>query len=265
MDRTMSKPTNFIFSSKVEQVAIERSNYEPIYPPTEKIPVIIVDNFPALGKLTAMRFLEWVQQNPEGVISLPTGKTPEHFIKWVQYFLSHWDNAEAQQDLQQSGIDPSVKPRMDGLRFVQIDEFYPINPYQRNSFYYYINHYYIKGFGLSRDRALLIDVYQTGVPKDMLLENVFPDERVDLSLRTRQAANKLERIQKRVIEAVDQYCTEYETRVREMGGIGFFLGGIGPDGHIGFNVKGSDHYSTTRLTPTNYETQAAAASDMGGI
>lgn len=261
----MSKPTKFIYDSSVEQIAFKQSTYEPIYPPAEKIPVIIVDNFPALGKLTAMRFLEWVQQNPEGVVSLPTGKTPEHFIKWVQYFLRHWEEADAQQELQQWGIDPGVKPRMDGLRFVQIDEFYPINPYQRNSFYYYINHYYIKGFGLSRDRALLIDVYQTGVPKDMLLENVFPDERVDLTLRTRQATNKLERIQKHVIEAVDQYCTEYETRVREMGGIGFFLGGIGPDGHIGFNVKGSDHYSTTRLTPTNYETQAAAATDMGGI
>jgi glucosamine-6-phosphate deaminase len=50
-----------------------------------------------------------------------------------------------------------------------------------------------------------------------------------------------------------------------MGGIGFFLGGIGPDGHIGFNVQGSDHYSTTRLIATNYETQAAAATDLGGI
>ena len=52
---------------------------------------------------------------------------------------------------------------------------------------------------------------------------------------------------------------------RALGGIGFFLGGIGPDGHIGFNVRGSDHFSTTRLTGVNYETQAAAASDLGGI
>ena len=44
-----------------------------------------------------------------------------------------------------------------------------------------------------------------------------------------------------------------------MGGIGFFLGGIGPDGHIAFNVRGSRFYSVTRLTGTNYETQAAAA------
>ena len=50
-----------------------------------------------------------------------------------------------------------------------------------------------------------------------------------------------------------------------LGGIGFFLGGIGPDGHIAFNVRGSDHFSTTRLTATNYETQAAAATDLGGI
>jgi glucosamine-6-phosphate deaminase len=58
---------------------------------------------------------------------------------------------------------------------------------------------------------------------------------------------------------------EYEQRIQELGGIGFFLGGIGPDGHIGFNIKGSDHFSTTRLCPTNYETQAAAATDLGGI
>ena len=30
-------------------------------------------------------------------------------------------------------------------------------------------------------------------------------------------------------------------------------------------MRGSDHFSTTRLTGINYETQAAAASDLGGI
>jgi len=261
----MNLKKKFAFESNVERIAFEKSGYEPIYPASEKIPVIIVDNFPDLGKLTAVRFLEWVQQNPEGVISLPTGKTPEHFIKWVQYYLRNWDQPDAQKELEDWGIDPSKKPNTRGLRFVQIDEFYPINPQLHNSFYYYINHFYIKGFGLNKSKALLIDVYRLGVPEDMIFEDVFPEEKVDLSLRTRQASNKLERIQKQVIEAVDQYCTGYETQIREMGGIGFFLGGIGPDGHIGFNVKGSDHYSTTRLTLTNYETQAAAATDMGGI
>jgi hypothetical protein len=68
-----------------------------------------------------------------------------------------------------------------------------------------------------------------------------------------------------VLNAVDQFCTDYEHRIREMGGIGFFLGGIGPDGHIAFNIRGSDFFSTTRLVEPNYETRAAAATDLGGM
>ena len=49
-----------------------------------KVPYIIVDSFPDLGLITTLRFFEWVFNNPEGVISLPTGKTPEYFIKWTQ-------------------------------------------------------------------------------------------------------------------------------------------------------------------------------------
>ena len=56
---------------------------------------------------------------------------------------------------------------------------------------------------------------------------------------------------------IDKRCAEYENKIRSLGGIGFFLGGIGPDGHIAFNVRGSDHNSTTRLTSTNFETQAS--------
>ena len=33
------------------------------------IPYLVVENFPQLGLLTALRFLEWVSENPEGVIS----------------------------------------------------------------------------------------------------------------------------------------------------------------------------------------------------
>ena len=261
----MTKKNEPTPESRVEQIALAKSNRKFVYAPTEKIGVIEVDNFPALGKLTAMRFLEWVQNNPEGVISLPTGKTPEHFIKWVNYYLQNWHLPEPQKELEENGLDPANKPDMSKLTFVQIDEFYPINPTQNNSFYHYINKYYIRGFGLDLHKAMLIDAWTTGIPEELTPSEVFPDGIVDLSLRTRQGKSKLERLQKQVIEAVDQYCTEYEDRIRRMGGIGFFLGGIGPDGHIGFNVRGSDHYSTTRLTATNYETQAAAAIDLGGI
>jgi len=251
--------------SRVEQKAIEQSGRELIYTPREKIPSIVVDNFPALGKLTALRFIEWVQNNPDGVISLPTGKTPEHFIRWVTLFLRNWDQKDVQKELENGGVDPSIRPDMRNLHFVQIDEFYPINPKQNNSFYHYIKKFYIKGFGLDAKKAMLIDAWRIGIPEGMEPAEVFPDGIVDLSLRTRLGAHKKERLQKSVIEAMDQFCTEYEDKIRKLGGIGFFLGGIGPDGHIGFNVQGSDHFSTTRLTATNYETQAAAATDLGGI
>ena len=63
----------------------------------------------------------------------------------------------------------------------------------------------------------------------------------------------------------DQWCADREAEIRAKGGIGFWLGGIGPDGHIAFNCSGSDPFSTTRLSEINYETQAASAGDLGGI
>ncbi len=253
-------------TSAVERRALARSGFDQLrYPPTEKIGVLIVDNFPDLGRITALRFLEWVQENPEGVISLPTGKTPEYFIKWTQHFLRTWDEPETRKTLEEFGLDPGRKPKLRGLTFVQIDEFYPIDPHQPNSFYYYVHRFYLKGFGLDPHKALLIDATKIGLPPGMRLEEVWPDYAVDLSLRFRQPRTRLERLQKQVLEAVDEWCQRYEEKIRALGGIGFFLGGIGPDGHIAFNVRGSDHFSTTRLTYTNYETQAAAAVDLGGI
>lgn len=64
---------------------------------------------------------------------------------------------------------------------------------------------------------------------------------------------------------IDNWCAEYEARIRRKGGIGFFLGSIGPDGHIAFNTRGTSHFSPTRLTETNFETQAVTAGDLGGI
>ncbi len=252
-------------NSKVEKYYQEKSHKKLRYEPTEKISIIQVDNFPELGKLTALRFIEWAQENPNGVVSLPTGKTPEHFIKWVKKIINEWDTDFVQNILTEVGFENKSKPNLFNLRFVQIDEFYPIDSHQHNSFYYYISKYYFKDLGLDPEKALFMNINNIPTPDDLPLAEIFPDNIVDLSLRTRFATNKLERLQKRCIEMVDQFCTEYEAKIRDMGGIDFFLGGIGPDGHIGFNVKGSDHFSTTRLIPTNYETQAAAAADLGGI
>ncbi len=252
-------------NSRVEQRALESTGERLTYAPSEKCGVIVVDSFPDLGTLAALRFIEWVQQNPEGVVALPTGKTPEYFIKEVKRFLKGWEQPAIQRELAERSVDPGAACILKGLRFVQIDEFYPMNPLHHNSFHYYVSRYYIEGFGLDPARALLIDGSRIGLPPGRSLGDVWPDDEVDLSLRYRLANSNREEIQKEVIQQIDEWCTEYEERIRNLGGIGFFLGGIGPDGHIGFNVRGSDLYSTTRLSAVNYETQAAAAADLGGI
>ena len=47
-------------------------------------------------------------------------------------------------------------------------------------------------------------------------------------------------------ENIDEECSRYEEKIKAVGGIDLFLGGIGPDGHIAFNEPGSSLVSRTR-------------------
>ena len=49
-------------------------------------------------------------------------------------------------------------------------------------------------------------------------------------------------------------CENYEKKIASLGGIEFFLGGIGPDGHIAFNEPGSSLSSRTRVKTLTYDT-----------
>ena len=248
--------------SQVENCFFESSN---LAEPTTPVPHIVVENVPDLGLLTALRFLEWTADNPQGVISLPTGKTPEYFIKWTQQILANWNDTKIEKLRREHGLSISDKPDLHQLRFVQIDEFYPIDPQQHNSMFNYVQKFYVNGFGLDPKNCLLINCAEIPRPSRYLQQDIFPNFIIDLSLRLREPKSDIEKRQKKTIFAVDQWCSEYENQIQELGGIGFFLGGIGPDGHIAFNVRGSDHNSTTRILETNFETQAASAADLGGI
>lgn len=261
MNKTI-KMNKKLFSSTVESHFFEKSGRDFF---TTKLPYIVVGNFPSLGQMTALRFLEWVADNPEGLVSLPTGKTPEHFIKWTQYHIANWDSEKAKKIREGNGLFLKKKPSLAKLRFVQIDEFYPINPEQHNSFYHYVNNFYISELGMDPERALFINSEEIPLADGKHYSEIFPDGRIDLSLRNRAATSSQEELQQRSIFMIDDWCADYEQRIRDLGGIGFFLGGIGPDGHIAFNTRGTDPNSTTRLTATNFETQAAAAGDLGGI
>jgi len=52
-------------------------------------------------------------------------------------------------------------------------------------------------------------------------------------------------------------CQDYEDKIKAVGGIDLFLGGIGPDGHIAFNEPGSSLASRTRDKELNYDTKIA--------
>lgn len=56
---------------------------------------------------------------------------------------------------------------------------------------------------------------------------------------------------------LEKECREYEEKILNCGGIDLFLGGMGSDGHIAFNIPGSSLGSRTRLVNLNYDTIVA--------
>jgi glucosamine-6-phosphate deaminase len=49
-------------------------------------------------------------------------------------------------------------------------------------------------------------------------------------------------------------CERYEEKIKQVGGIELFVGGIGPDGHIAFNEPGSSLSSRTRVKTLAHDT-----------
>ncbi len=59
-------------------------------------------------------------------------------------------------------------------------------------------------------------------------------------------------------------CARYEDKMRALGGIELFLGGVGPDGHIAFNEPGSSLASRTRVKTLTRDTRVANSRFFGG-
>jgi glucosamine-6-phosphate deaminase len=56
------------------------------------------------------------------------------------------------------------------------------------------------------------------------------------------------------VEDIEAECQRYEDKIKAVGGIDLFLGGIGPDGHIAFNEPGSSLTSRTRVKTLTTDT-----------
>ncbi len=200
----------------------------------EYLPVIETDNCQELGKLTAIRFLEWILEHQRGVISLRTGRTPKVFIDALREYKDNWDNREIQAELKGYRVNSKKFPDTTSLKFVQMDEFLGVSPDQENSFQYFIKKHYSSLLEIKPENLLMMDIasFTSGFQS---------------------------------LEEVGKFCKEYEEKIQAWEGIGFFLGGIGPDGHIAFNMSGSSFESETRLVSLNYESAAVAAKVFGGI
>eukprot|EP00486_Rosalina_sp_Unknown_P011604 CAMPEP_0201593132 /NCGR_PEP_ID=MMETSP0190_2-20130828/190838_1 /ASSEMBLY_ACC=CAM_ASM_000263 /TAXON_ID=37353 /ORGANISM="Rosalina sp." /LENGTH=1028 /DNA_ID=CAMNT_0048052225 /DNA_START=108 /DNA_END=3194 /DNA_ORIENTATION=- len=268
--KTSTEMGRFEHLSSVEKEFLRRSKRRDLYP-NERVGVIEVENVAELGQLTALNFIEWIIENPTGVIGLPTGKTPELFIKWLRYYRENWNKDEVQKELLTFGIglenkdDLKAFPTTSELRFIQLDEFFPISPAQHNSFLGYIRKYYLSTLQIKEENCLLMDFTKLPIFQKNDMHKVFPNDKVDITLKDRKAKNSLEALQKQALAEVDEFCKNYEQQVKKMGGYGFFLGGIGHDGHIAFNFRGCDPKLGTRLVVLNYETSAQSAGDFGGI
>lgn len=135
-----------------------------------------------------------------------------------------------------------------------LDEFFPMLPTHRNSFCNYVRTFYTGPLEIPDAHILDFNLIAAKVVTEEEM-NMF-DKVVDLSLLTRTPTTEREELQQAILKRVQTYCEEYERKIRDLGGIGFFLGGIGPDGHIAFNQEGADHACITRLVSFNYPSAA---------
>ena len=66
-------------------------------------------------------------------------------------------------------------------------------------------------------------------------------------------------------EDLNQYCIDYEMKIKNAGGLDFQLLGIGRTGHVGFNEPGSHINSGTRIITLDHITRVDASFDFNGI
>ena len=66
-------------------------------------------------------------------------------------------------------------------------------------------------------------------------------------------------------KVIDNFCKDYEKKIKSYGGIDIQILGIGANGHIGFNEPGSNLNSITRLVKLDYQTRHDARLNFNGI
>lgn len=101
-----------------------------------------------------------------------------------------------------------------------MDEYVGLEPENTQSYHYYMHHYFFDHIDIPKENINILN----GMAEDYKKE-----------------------------------CEEYEEKIKKIGGIHLFLGGVGEDGHIAFNEPGSSLKSRTRDKELTTDTIAANA------
>ena len=159
----------------------------------DKIKIIICENYDEMSRRAADIFEELIAAKPDCVLGLATGSTPVGMYKC----------------LCGDGVDFSR------VRTVNLDEYYPIKPTDKNSYRFFMNENLFD--------KVNIDKNNTYVPRGDA-----PD--------------------------ADMECARYDALIDSLGGIDLQVLGIGENGHIGFNepsdalITGTHKTSLTKST-----------------
>src|SRR5690606_26406822 len=125
-----------------------------------------------------------------------------------------------------------VKMHKEGLSFKHVytfnlDEYYPMQPDALQSYVRFMNEHLFNHIDIPKD--------QIHIPDGTLAK-----------------------------EDISKFCSDYEKKIDDLGGIDIQVLGIGRTGHIGFNEPGSSERSLTRLITLDQVTRIDAASDFFG-
>ena len=99
-----------------------------------------------------------------------------------------------------------------------MDEYVGLSPEHSQSYHYFMNENFFKHINIKRENINILN----GLAEDL-----------------------------------EEECQRYEDKIKNIGGINLFMGGVGEDGHIAFNEPGSSLSSRTRDKELTYDTVLA--------
>jgi len=111
---------------------------------------------------------------------------------------------------------------LNDLTFVQIDEFYPISSSQKNSFFDYVNKFYIDGFGLSRERQSSSTLTKYHWPMAFIFQSISRSQSGIFRCDSAILKMSWRSFNSNPSTSSINGGGDYEQRIRDAGGIGFF-------------------------------------------